>query len=67
LPVTAPRDCLSPSPQSTVTSRTALLFCAGTVTANVNDAGNPALGGVVGGVITNVGTADTVTVTDPDA
>ena len=39
---------------------------AATVTANVNDAGKPALGGVVGGVITRAGAAEIVTLTDPD-
>src|SRR5205809_5848257 len=46
LPVTAPRSCVEPSPQFTKTSRTALPLAAAAVTTNVNDAGNPALGGV---------------------
>jgi len=39
----------------------------GTVTANVNVAGRPALGGVVGGVITRPGAVATFTFTVPDA
>ena len=66
LPVTAPSDWLPPSPHRTVRSRTALPLAAAAVTANVNEAGRPALA-VVGGVITNVGAALTVTVTVPDA
>jgi hypothetical protein len=45
----------------------ALPFVVGTVTANVNEAGTPVFGGVVGGVMTNVGAALMLTVTDPDA
>ena len=37
------------------------------VTAKMNDEGMPALGEVDGGVITSVGAAFTVTVTEPDA
>lgn len=67
VPEMAPRDCgREPSPQITLTSRTALPFVAATVTANVNDAGKPALGGVAGGVITRAGAAEIVTLTDPD-
>ncbi len=55
------------SPQSTVRSRMALPFVVGTVTANVNDAGTPAVGGVVGGVMTSVGAAEMLTTTVPDA
>src|SRR5580658_4664363 len=49
-PETTPRSCVWPSPQTTVTSR-ATAPLATLVTANVNDAGRPALGGVLGGVI----------------
>src|SRR3954447_278797 len=66
-PVTAPRLCVCPSPQSTVKSRTALPFDVAAVTANVNAAGKPTLGGVVGGVITSEGALVTTTVTEPDA
>ena len=52
-----------PSPQSTRRLRTALPP-VGTVTAKVNDAGSPALGGVLGGVITSVGCSVTLTVSD---
>jgi hypothetical protein len=45
----------------------ALPFVAGTVTAIVNDAGSPALGAVVGGVMTMVGAAAMLTMTLPDA
>src|SRR5262249_23668265 len=67
LPVKAPRVPLAPSPQSTVTSRTALPFDAAAVTTNVKEAGSPALGGVVGGVMRIVGAVEIVTVTEPDA
>src|SRR3954468_18615191 len=67
LPVTAPRLCVVPSPQSTVRSRTALPFEVAGVTAKVNAAGKPTLGGLVGGVITSVGAFVTTTVTEPDA
>ena len=56
-----------PSPQLTVTSRTALPLAVAAVTTNEKVAGNPALGGVVGGVITSVGAAATPTVTVPEA
>jgi hypothetical protein len=62
-PVTAPSSDTVPSFQSTVTVLIALPFCAGTVTAIVNVAGTPAFGGVVGGVMTIVGAAATLTVT----
>ena len=68
LPVNAPSDCgRLPSPQLTVTSLIALPLLAAAVTANVNDAGSPALGGVVGGVITSVAAAASATFTLPDA
>src|SRR5438046_4962656 len=67
LPVTAPRLCVVPSPQSTVRSRTALPFDVAAVTANVKEAGSPTLGGLAGGVITSVGAFETTTVTEPDA
>src|SRR3954452_748195 len=66
-PVTAPRLCVCPSPQSTVKSRTALPFDVAAVTAKVNAAGKPTLGGVVGGVITRDGAFVTTTVAEPDA
>ena len=50
-----------------MTLRIGLAFAVAAVTANVNDAGNPALGGVVGTVITNVGAPATLTVTLPEA
>src|SRR5580704_5040492 len=65
-PTMAPRSWLEPSPQSTCTLRTVLPLVAAAVTANVNDAGNPAPGGVVGGVITNVGADKIPTVTVPE-
>ena len=55
------------SPQSTVSDLIALPFVAGTATAIVNEAGSPALGAVVGGVITSVGAAAMLTMTLPDA
>ena len=67
LPVTAPRSVAEPSPQSTLTALTALPFCAGTVTAIVKLAGKPALGGVVGGVMTMVGAAEMLTTTVAEA
>src|SRR4051795_11087967 len=67
LPVTAPRLCDCPSPQSTVRSRTALPLEVAAVTAKVKAAGKPTLGGVVGGVITRDGAFVTTTVTEPDA
>jgi len=62
LPVTAPRSCDDPSPQLTLTFVTKLPLAAAAVTAKVNNAGNPALGGVVGGVITSAG-ADAISTT----
>jgi hypothetical protein len=44
-----------------------LPFVEGTVTVKMKFAGNPALGGAVGVVITSVGCARTPTVTVPDA
>ena len=67
VPVTAPRSCDRPSPQLTVTLRIALPLVVAGVTANVNDAGSPALGGVVGPVMMSVGAPLTLTVTVPDA
>src|SRR3954447_7812503 len=68
LPVTAPRLWGGElSPQSTVRSLTALPFDVAAVTAKVNAAGKPTLGGVVGGVITRDGAFVTTTVTEPDA
>ena len=62
LPTTAPRSCIAPSPQFTVRSRIALPLVAAAVTTNVNVAGSPAVGAVVGGVITNVGAPATLIV-----
>src|SRR5581483_2112282 len=67
LPLTAPRLCVWPSPHETVRSRTALPFDVAAVTANVNAAGKPTLGGLVGGVITRFGALVTTTVTWPEA
>ncbi len=67
VPVTAPRFEVSPSPQFTRSSRTALPFCAAAVTANVKLAGSPTLGGDDGGVITSDGADATFTTTVPDA
>jgi hypothetical protein len=68
LPVIAPRSCDGvPSPQFTVTLRIGLAFVVAGVTANVNDAGTPALGGVVGTVMISVGAPATLTVTLPEA
>src|SRR4029078_159611 len=60
--LTAPRSWSVPSPQVTVRLRTAPAP-VGTVTAKVNVAGRPALGGVVGGVITRPGATATFTFT----
>jgi len=65
--VTTPRLCDEPSPQFTLTSRTALPFVVAAVTATVNDAGSPSPGGVVGGVIASPGAELTLTITVPDA
>lgn len=67
LPLIAPSSVDDPSPQSTVTAFTALPFVVAGVTAIVNDAGRPAFGGDVGGVMTMVGAAATLTVTLADA
>ena len=61
VPVMLPRLLDDPSFQLMFKLLTALPP-AGTVTVNVKDAGSPALGGVVGGVITSVGWGVTVTV-----
>jgi hypothetical protein len=58
---------LDPSPQLTTTSRIGLPLAVAAVTTNVNVDGSPAVGGVVGGVITSAGAAATFTVTLPDA
>src|SRR5580765_2201580 len=53
VPVTAPRSCTPlPSPQLTLRSRTAAPLVVAAVTTNENVAGSPALGEVVGGVMT---------------
>jgi hypothetical protein len=50
-----------------VTLRIGLAFDVAGVTAKVNEAGNPAFGGVVGTVIISVGDPATLTVTLPEA
>ena len=68
VPVTAPKLCTPlPSPQLTLKSRTAEPLVAAAVITNENVAGSPALGAVVGGVMTSVGAAMTPTVTVPEA
>src|SRR4029077_12317778 len=62
VPVTAPRSVVSPSPQRTMRSRTALPLAAAAVIAKVKFAGSPTLGGVVGGVMTSVGAVEMLTV-----
>src|SRR6185295_6625423 len=63
----APRSCVCPSPQVTVTLRMALRVVATTVVTNVNVAGRPDVGAVAGGVMTSVGAELTLTVTLPEA
>src|SRR5579864_3341180 len=66
-PVTAPRSWTGePSPQSTLKPLIALPLLVAAVTANVNDDGRPAVGAVVGGVITSVGAPATLMVVVAD-